>query len=184
MAHLLATSNPRSPTAGLPPKSDVRGQRRGFEHGFEHGLGRAWHAGPGTTVIAKDDAMAQQGNVTDPSYLRLVDLAWDIRQMARKKDLSGRLSQLIVILDSKPRLWINGAFCVEADPNHESSQERYQVLRQAGAAEIGETQADEGQAGDAQAGDVLETILADADRTAIVDFIISYVAEPGVGSGI
>ncbi len=116
-----------------------------------------------------------QGNEPDPSYLRLVELAWDIRQTARLKGMAERLSQTIVIVGSKPRLWINGAIRIEADPRHGLDQARYRALRQTSAS----SDAHGAQADDAQAA-VSEILLADADRTTILDFVMArLMAQPG-----
>ncbi len=164
-----------------------------------------WRPARGTG--AAETVMAQHGNEPDPRYLRLVDLAWDIRQMARQKGIAECLSQTIVIVGGKPRLWINGAIRIEADPRHGLDQARYRALRQIDMTQIDTAQIDTAQidmapirdtrADDAQAA-ASEILLTDADRTTILDFVMArlmarlmacLMAQPGepdleIGGGL
>ncbi len=107
-----------------------------------------------TIFTARDRVVTGQGSASDAGYLRLIDLAWDLRKAARQNGLFGRLSQLIVVLGSKPQLWINDAFRIEAD----SLELRYRVTR--------------------QVDDARETLLECTDPRTIVDFVMRHVAGP------
>ncbi len=130
MARTHAPLNPRSPMAGLRPVDGI------------------------AIFTARGRAMTRQVSVSDTSYLRLTDLAWDLRQAARQNGLTDSLSQLIVVLGFTPQLWVNGAFRIEADP----LQERYRVTR--------------------QIDEVREIILECADPATIVDFVLRHIAGP------